>query len=101
MFKLLRKALFWIIALPLAVLTVYVLWLVWPHPCATQVTCETNAQCGGDVTVRTYCRDGNLYAEGQRNTCVNAGACEASCVTDYNPWLVEECANGCESGACV
>lgn len=101
MLKLLRKALFWAIALPLAVVTVFVLWLVWPQPCDAQITCESDAQCGGSVTVREFCRDGNVYGEGQRNTCENAGTCEATCVTNYQPWLLAECANGCENGACL
>lgn len=96
-----RKTLYWILALPLAALTIFVLWLVWPHECEGPVTCSTDAQCGGSVVVRQYCRDGSVYAEGQRNTCVNADSCTSRCETTYQPWLIEECKNGCENGACV
>ena len=98
---LLRKILFFIIALPLAVLTIYFLVQVWPERCDTPITCESDTTCGGAVELTRVCQDGAVFAQGQRNTCVNAGTCEASCETSFEPWLIEQCSAGCESGACL
>ena len=96
-----RKTLYFLIALPLAVLTLYVLVQLWPERCDAPITCETDLNCGGNLELKRSCRGMDVYAEGQRNTCTQPGTCQASCQTAYEPWLIETCANGCELGKCL
>jgi hypothetical protein len=54
------------------------------------VTCTSDEHCGGTVEAARFCREGKLYASGQRNTCTNPGEPGNSCATNYEPWLISD-----------
>jgi hypothetical protein len=91
--------LFACIGVALAVLTVFLLRK--EKPCAGPVTCTTDDQCGGTIVADRFCRDGNVYGNGQVNTCANSGTCTAVCQTTYGAVLIEECDTDCVNGVCV
>lgn len=68
---------------------------------AGPVTCTTDEQCGGDIVTDRFCRDGNLWGNGQHNTCLEAGTPQSRCETSYAPFLIEACENGCSSNGCA
>jgi hypothetical protein len=87
-----------LIGVTLAALTLY---FFFPESCGKQITCEDDAQCGGEIIGERFCQGNTVYGNGQVNTCIDAGTCNARCETSYATILIEECANGCSNGACT
>lgn len=65
------------------------------------ITCTSDKQCGGSVQGERFCKDGNVYASAQQNTCHKPGTEESVCETTYGDQLVEECEIGCSAGLCL
>jgi len=87
-----------VLGIALAALTLYFLF---PKPCPNPVTCDSDKQCGGTIVSDKFCKDSNVYGNGQTNTCVKKDRCTAVCETSYSQFLVEKCKNGCVDGACT
>lgn len=84
-----------VVAVIVAILLGILAAVFWPRaePDALPVTCTSDEQCGGEIVNAHFCREGKLYASGQRNTCLRPGTPGNECATSYEPWLI---ADSCE-----
>jgi hypothetical protein len=95
------RRILWLALIPIMAAGLFFFFNREAEVCEHPITCTTNEQCGGDIITERFCRDGNVYGNGQFNTCANAGECTAVCQTSYAAALLEECGSGCENGACL
>ena len=84
-----------VIAVLIAIVLGFHAVLLWPRtePNQLPVTCENDEQCGGSIETARFCREGELYASGQQNSCVRPGKPGSECATSYEPWIL---ADSCE-----
>jgi len=70
-------------------------------PCSPE--CYDNSDCGTNGYIgEPYCKeDGNLYKDYETSFCYNPGECIASCNSQINSSLLEECEGSCSSGHCI
>jgi hypothetical protein len=96
-----RTAVFASIGLGVVLAVMGITFLMWDEECTGPITCESDVQCGGTISGEQFCKDGDVYAHGQSNVCVNRGTCNAVCETRYEDVLIEDCENDCFNAKCV